>query len=541
MDIRTLIAITLMVLIYFVFFSPEPKKAPPESSREIKKTESISLAAPSELDPEQAQSQELLQEKLVLRNDLISMEVNALGSILSAELHEYFESPDSEEKIKWNFSSTEGFNKQNLFISGKPISWKLIEKSEKGFVLDASQGAVQIRRRIELLPDSYILQITDEIKNGGERSLESHQSLELLQKYDIEEQASFLQRIFKPQTDFQQAVWFLDGDLETEMLNSLSKKDTHSGNISWFGYSTKYFFFGLVTQNLNQLNIEKLSDELVREEAQALAKQVPPGETRTHSLQFYVGPKEISKLEQAGAQLDRVIDYGNWIGPISRLLLSILRLFHNWIPNYGVGIILLTILVKLLLFPLAYKSAVSMKKLQLVQPKMKEIRERYKDNPQRMNAEMMALYRAERVNPLGGCLPLILQMPVFFALYRVFFASIEMRHEPFIGWIRDLSHYDPYFVTPALMTGLMYFQQKLTPVPSAGAEETEAIRIQKAMFKWMPFIFGAIMLFLPAGLTLYFLVNALLSILQQLYMNKKLAHLSPNSGTSSLKVANGGS
>ena len=139
-----------------------------------------------------------------------------------------------------------------------------------------------------------------------------------------------------------------------------------------------------------------------------------------------------------------------------------------------------------------------------------------------MNTETMALYKAEKVNPVGGCLPLLLQMPVFFALYRVFFASIEFRHAPFFGWIQDLATHDPFFVTPILMTALMWLQQKVTPQPPVG-EETEAVRMQRSMMKWMPVVLGAIMVFLPAGLNLYFLVNALVSVLQQFYFNKKLA------------------
>ena len=293
----------------------------------------------------------------------------------------------------------------------------------------------------------------------------------------------------------------------------------------------------MIPEWIESFRLEKIQANVFEETLQLKNIQVPPSEKRSSQVLFYVGPKEISELEKAGHGLERVIDYGNWIGPISRLLLAILRFFHDIIPNYGVGIILLTFLVKLVLFPLSYKAAVSMKKLSLVQPKMKEIREKFKSNPQRMQAEMMALYRAEKVNPVGGCLPMLIQMPVFFALYRVFFTSIEMRQQPFFGWITDLSQHDPYFVTPVLMTALMYFQQKLTPMPSTG-EENEAVRIQKAMFKWMPFIFGAVMIFLPSGLTLYFLVNAFLSIVQQLYLNKKLSYLLPQNQRE-LQQANG--
>jgi YidC/Oxa1 family membrane protein insertase len=209
------------------------------------------------------------------------------------------------------------------------------------------------------------------------------------------------------------------------------------------------------------------------------------------------------------------------------------------IPNYGIAIILLTILVKLLLFPLAYKAAVATKKIQLIQPKIKEIRDKYKNNPQRIQAETMALYRQEKFNPLGCALPILLQMPVFFALYRVFLNSFEMRQAPFFGWIQDLAAHDPFFVTPVLMAAMMYFQMKITPQPSMQGDESEAVKMQKAMMKWMPIIFGAIMLFLPSGLTLYILINAAISIVQQFFLNKHLLKKFPQVMKPAVSKANG--
>ena len=529
MDFRTATAIALIVLIYFYFFSPQPPVDSPatESSQSLeKKSEAPTRVVNAARQAEAIQAEQKPLSIEVLENELLRLEMAATGEVQSLLLKKYFETPADEVPMNWNFKNTQGFNRQWILVNDKPITWSSVSKKDNAIEIFAKIESLEIKRSISLRQNSYILEIVDEFNNSGTKNYDLSQGVRLLREYSVKESPGFLERLIQPQADFEQAVWFADGSLDQELLASVTQSNQSQDAISWAGFSSKYFFFGVIPEWIQSFKLEKIQANVFEESLQLKSIQVPPSEKRSSQTLFYLGPKEISELEKAGNELDRVIDYGNWIGPISRLLLAILRFFHDIIPNYGVGIFLLTLLVKLVLFPLSYKAAVSMKKLSLVQPKMKEIREKFKSNPQRMQAEMMALYRTEKVNPVGGCLPMLIQMPVFFALYRVFFTSIEMRQQPFFGWITDLSQHDPYFVTPVLMTALMYFQQKLTPMPSTG-EENEAVRIQKAMFKWMPFIFGAVMIFLPSGLTLYFLVNAFLSILQQVYLNKKLSYLVP--------------
>ena len=540
MDFRTATAIALIVLIYFYFFSPQPPVDSPsqESTQTLeKKSETPTSAVNTVRQNEAIQAEQKPLSIEVLENELLRVEVATTGEIQNLLLKKYFETPSDEVPMNWSFKDTQGFNRQWILVNDKPITWSSFSKKDGSIEISARMESLEIKRSISLRQDSYILEIVDEFNNSGTKNYNLSQGIRLLREYAVKESPGFLERLVQPQADFEQAVWFADGSLDQELLASVAQPNQAQETVSWAGFSSKYFFFGVIPEWIESFRLEKIQANVFEETLQLKNIQVPPSEKRSSQVLFYVGPKEISELEKAGHGLERVIDYGNWIGPISRLLLAILRFFHDIIPNYGVGIILLTFLVKLVLFPLSYKAAVSMKKLSLVQPKMKEIREKFKSNPQRMQAEMMALYRAEKVNPVGGCLPMLIQMPVFFALYRVFFTSIEMRQQPFFGWITDLSQHDPYFVTPVLMTALMYFQQKLTPMPSTG-EENEAVRIQKAMFKWMPFIFGAVMIFLPSGLTLYFLVNAFLSIVQQLYLNKKLSYLLPQNQRE-LQQANG--
>lgn len=218
--------------------------------------------------------------------------------------------------------------------------------------------------------------------------------------------------------------------------------------------------------------------------------------------------KEYNYLTSLGNNLNNSVDFGIW-GFFAVWILKGLQFFHTFIPNYGVSIILLTLLIRLITFPLQYKSFVSMKKLQLIQPELTKIREKFKDDPQRMQKESMELFRRSGANPLGGCLPLLLQMPVFFAFYKVLYGAVELVDAPFILWIHDLSNKDPFYVLPVLMTLAMFLQQKLTP-------NTITDPVQKRVMMFMPLVFGFIMKDLPSGLSLYIFVSTLFGILQQL-------------------------
>lgn len=218
--------------------------------------------------------------------------------------------------------------------------------------------------------------------------------------------------------------------------------------------------------------------------------------------------KEYNYLTALEQNLNNSVDFGIW-GFFAVWILKGLQFFYTFIPNYGVSIILLTLLIRLITFPLQYKSFVSMKKLQLVQPELTKIREKYKEDPARMQKESMELFKKSGANPIGGCLPLLLQMPVFFAFYKVLYGAVELVDAPFMLWLHDLSNKDPYYVLPVLMTGAMFLQQKLTP-------NTITDPVQKKVMMFMPLIFGVIMKDLPSGLSLYIFVSTIFGILQQL-------------------------
>ena len=223
-------------------------------------------------------------------------------------------------------------------------------------------------------------------------------------------------------------------------------------------------------------------------------------------------PKEYDLLQSIGGGVERTLDFG-WFHLISVVFLKALRWIHGWTGNWGVAIVLLTLGIRILLFPLMHTSTVSMRKMQKLQPRVKALQEKYKKqkgDPKaraKMNQEMMELYRAEGVNPMGGCLPFLVQLPILWALYTLFAYAIELRHAPFVLWIHDLSAKDPIYVTPILMTASMWLQQRLAP--PAGDPQ------QQKIFRWMPLIFGVMFMGFPSGLVLYWLCNNVITIIQQ--------------------------
>jgi YidC/Oxa1 family membrane protein insertase len=240
---------------------------------------------------------------------------------------------------------------------------------------------------------------------------------------------------------------------------------------------------------------------------------VPAGKSMTVDATFYSGPKVQSELKDLAVGLNQTVDYG-WLWPIAKLLFAGLQFFHGIVGNWGWSIILLTILVKVILWPLSAKSYRSMAKMRIIGPEMQRMKEEFGDDRMRFSQEMMALYKREQVNPLSGCLPLLLQMPIFLALYWVLMESVELRHAPWLGWIQDLSAMDPWFILPLLMGVTMYIQQSLNPQP--------ADPMQAKVFKFMPIIFTVFMLFFPAGLVLYWIVNNTITILQQALIKRSV-------------------
>lgn len=313
--------------------------------------------------------------------------------------------------------------------------------------------------------------------------------------------------------------------------------------------SEAYVFHGVILQNANG-NIEKIEDGDAREEGEnfsdalylasadryytsvlfkpqgtlgvvsvgAYGKGLPRPfinvQEQTQSFKGYIGPKDYKVLKSINPHLTSIVEYGR-ITFFAKYFFSLLDWLYGYVGNWGVAIVLLTIIIRIILFPLSFKGMVGMQKLKDLAPKMKEIQEKHKGDPQKMQASMMELYKKHGANPLGGCLPLLLQIPVFFAIYRVLYNAVELKNAPLLLWVHDLSVMDPYFVLPLLMGLSMYLQQSLTPTAFTDP-------IQAKVFKWLPVIFTIFLITFPAGLILYWTINNIISILQQIIINKML-------------------
>lgn len=308
----------------------------------------------------------------------------------------------------------------------------------------------------------------------------------------------------------------VDGKVEKETPDTeLERK----GAVQWVALQDKYFLSVLMPQGASAAVAKKEGDKLVS----AGVRMPPAGDGATRTLQLYAGPKEYDTLRSLNVGLEETIDFGwfifgSWsvVKAVAKPIFYVLRSINEYTHNYGVTIILLTMGIKLLFVPLQFKSYKSMKQMQMIQPKVLGLQEKFKDDRDKLNKELIKLYRDHKVNPVGGCLPMVLQMPVFVALFNILYMTIDLRQAPFIGWITDLSVQDPYYVLPIIMGATMVIQQKITPTTM---DPTQA-KIMLVLPVFMTFLF----INFPAGLVLYWLTNNVLTIGQQVLTDRLYAN-----------------
>ncbi len=317
--------------------------------------------------------------------------------------------------------------------------------------------------------------------------------------------------------DVDSFLYLISDTLNRKAVGDIKEDKLFSGDIKWAGFEEKYFIETFIPRDAQDLKLKlfkPLNDEVSFRLVYPPAS-IPPDDSRTFSSTAYLGPKDFNHLEKGPGGLGKILSFG-WLDPVAKPMLYILKLFYRFIPNYGLAIIFLSVGIKIIFWPLTHKSQKSMKEMQKIQPKLAELKEKYKDNKEELNRRTLEFYRSNKVNPLGGCLPILIQIPVFFALYRVLLNSIELRHAPFISyWINDLSSKDPTLISPLLMGASMFIQQKMTPTVGDPA--------QAKIMLIMPVMFTFMFLSFPSGLVIYWLVTNVLSIAQQYYINKHAA------------------
>ena len=382
------------------------------------------------------------------------------------------------------------------------------EKKELLFSWISPQG-LMIRKSYTFQGDSYGIVLSQVLKNGSAARQEG--TLTLL-----------LNNPATPRTDdtrFEQmgAVTFADATLKVDPVKSLEKgAKQYDKGILWTGFDDKYFIGAVLATNnsIAQVSIAKNSSGREISTVSFTPVSLNSGQEANREAKLYFGPKDLDILKSQGNELERAIDLG-WFSALAKPMLHILKFLYRYVHNYGIAIIIVTVVLKVLFFPLTYKSYKSMKDMQKLQPKMAALKEKFKNDRDAMNRAVMELYKTHKVNPMGGCFPMLVQIPVFFALYKALMFSIELRHAPFFFWIQDLSGKDPYYVTPLIMGATMFIQQKMTP--NAGMDPTQA-----KMMLMLPVVFTFMFLNFPSGLVLYWLVNNVLTIGQQYYINKQL-------------------
>lgn len=383
-------------------------------------------------------------------------------------------------------------------------------------------GRVRLTKLFTFTPASYIIDLEIRLENlSNERMVDQLGLSFYFQPYadDPQQESSYNPSQFST---------FLQGSLTNYPVKDLVKtQPVLTPPIDWVGYENNYFINAVIPIEESGYQIVPRVLDADKGILQVVylteAFQVDPSEGKSLKLRMYIGPKELTQLARAEHNLSKAVDYG-WFTFLAKPALQLLNWFYKYTHNYGIAIIVLTVLIKILFWPLTQKSYQSMQKMKKIQPKIAQIREKYKDDREKLNQELMGVYRTYKVNPLGGCLPMLLQIPVFFALYRMLNAAVELRHEPFMLWINDLTAPDrlnigvqiPYLggipVLTLLMGITMFIQQKMTP--SAGDPRQEQIMLI------MPVIFTIFFINFPSGLVLYWLVNNVLSIAQQYWINR---------------------
>ena len=319
---------------------------------------------------------------------------------------------------------------------------------------------------------------------------------------------------------------YVNGQLQEYKSKEITESaKTIQGTVDWAAYEGTYFMAGILPEPNDGASVTmQESGEVVEMSVAGKLDSLPAGGELVYKYRLYYGPKKLTDLKEIGANLDKSLNFG-WFDVIAKPTLWLLNFFYGFVHNYGVAIILVTVLFKAAFWPITQKGMKSMKNMQKLQPKMAKIKEKYKGDPAQMNKEVMNMYKTYKVNPLGGCLPMVLQIPVFFALYKVLLQCIELRHAPFMFWITDLSAPDrlwvslhiPYLggipVLTLLMGASMFLQQKMTP--------TTADPAQAKIMMFLPVVFTFMFINFASGLVLYWFVNNLLSILQQKLINNQ--------------------
>ncbi len=475
-------------------------------------------------------------ERIRVSTDLIIAEIDTMGGDLRhVELIKHKASEDKSRNLSlFNDSTPQIFVAQSGLIgAGLPNHKSQFKAEATSYQLEQGKDSLTVRltsqdgagatvvKQYRFYRGTYRIDVSFEIDNKGTAAIAPDAYFQFLKFGEAPSTnpfgiATFVgPSVFTQEKKFQK-IGFPDIDKGKVDYPQKSKD-------GWLAMLQHYFVSAWLPKNGvdREFFTKKVGEKLYTAGVVVPAGEIAPGTQGSISVPLYVGPQEVDKLAKLAPGLELTIDYG-WLTVIAAPLFKVLSIIHGWVGNWGLAIIVLTILIKLLFFPLSAASYKSMAKMKVLGPKLQKLKEQYGDDKQKMNQAMMELYKTEKVNPLGGCLPIVIQIPVFIALYWVLLAAVELRHAPFFGWIKDLSAADPFYILPVLMGATMILQTRLNPTPPDP--------IQAKIMLYMPIVFSFMFLWFPAGLVLYWTVNNLLSIAQQWQINRMTEMAVPAKG-----------
>ena len=525
LDPKTLIALVLLGFAWFGWQSYLQQKYPdaykPEVNDEAQKTQKQKRAVEgTESDIAQTNS-----DSGVKQLEVTSSKVDELSVSNMAEPEQTFGYEDEKlefeisslgmgfksyrlkdhtdrEGQKYSFVATNEnrINSTRLLGKSEPISFQVEKVGRNTFVGVAIVDGMNIKKSIEVNSDSFVIKTKVDVENPADNFLGLETSLALhLEEY---EHSTFL-----PTFERQEAFALGSEGEERILIDSTESLKESFDGIKVASLGTQYFSQSIVDHSkiAPEFKVEANQGSGI---AQGILRYSALSKKEFHlEYDAFIGPKYLNIMESVDKNLPAVIDFGffSWL---AKPMLQLLKIFHQFLGNWGFSIILLTIIIRVIVLPFTVMSYKSMNKMKLIQPRIKALKEKYKDDAQKLNQEMMALMKNNKVNPLGGCLPMLLQFPVFIALYQVLGQSVELYQAPFMFWINDLSLKDPYYVLPVLMGITMFVQQKITPNTMDPA--------QAKVMMFLPLVFVLFMVGLPSGLTLYIFVSSLFAIIQQM-------------------------
>lgn len=493
-------------------------------------TESDSNGIPSNGDSTDSVTPRLLAsgEQIRVVTDKVIAEIDTVGGDLRQL--ELLQQPSAEdENIPYSLLHSEASRtyvaQSGLVGEGLPNHKTIyqIESGVRNYELAAGEDKIVVRllapetQGVQVIKtytfhrDSYVIDVGFEVKNEGDSTIRPFAYFQMLRDDTPPPAHTMMIRSF-----LGAAVYTEEEKYQKIPFDDLDKgKAEYPANADngWIAMLEHYFLTAWLPQpqTPREYFAKRQSDHLYTAGVIVPAGTIASGETVTTTMPFYAGPEEQDNLAELAPGLELTVDYG-WLTMVAKPLFRLLSFYHSWTENWGIAIILLTITVKLLFFPLSAAGYRSMARLRLVTPKLKRIQDQYKGDRQRMHQAMMDFYKEEKINPMGGCFPIAVQIPVFIALYWTILAAVELRYAPFALWINDLSSPDPKYLLPVLLGISMFIQTKLNPTPTDP--------LQAKIMQIMPVAFSAIFFFFPAGLVLYSLVNNILSIAQQWKITK---------------------